>query len=189
MEAYGNPRARSYKSFWGRQIMGNCSDPTHNHLYSSINSLDFKQESPDLCNSWQDKNLALYLNWWSSSSNLYFLIHSWSHMVIFHISPTGRKCLWFPSYSFSLPFIFILLWLIIPFSATASDQLLFRFSLLDLLNCHLSAATKHASPHIPICFLKACYHKQGLLCSLLFTLQNPNQTRETTTLSKAERGV
>lgn len=42
--------------------MGNCSDPTHNHLYSSINSLDFKQESPDLCNSWQEKNLALYLN-------------------------------------------------------------------------------------------------------------------------------
>lgn len=60
-----------------------------------------------------------------------------------------------------------------PFSSTASDQLLFRSSFLwspqlSLLSCH-----KYASPHIPICFLKAHYHKQGLLCSLLFTPQIP----------------
>lgn len=137
--------------FEGATLWETGSDPTHEHLYSSINSLDFKQEPPDLCNSWQEKNLALYLNWWSPSGSLHFLIHSWSHMVIFHISPTGHKCLWFPSYSFSLPLIFILLWLIIPFSATASDQLLFRFSLLwspqlSLLSCHKTHQPPH--PHL-----------------------------------------
>jgi len=59
METLGQKPTRNFE---GAGLLETESDPTHNHLASSINTLDFKQQSPDLCNSWQEKNLAFYLN-------------------------------------------------------------------------------------------------------------------------------